>query len=197
MMMMLDQVETGKTTAQPTAHHAGQQMGFGQGTPAAASSMPRGIRRAPSLGAMGAMGAIGGGAAGLGMLHGGMTGGGGQMQFMQKLKQKLSSMQQGGVGGRGAGGQGQFLQQMMQGKSAPGAMGRAPMGQQAMPMMSQSGMGMGTQSKAPQQHFTPGSLLKSASATTGGSSLSMPAAAAPAASTKSDLERQMEQEYGR
>jgi hypothetical protein len=122
------------------------------------------------------------------------------MQFMQKLKQKLSSMQQGGGGGRGAGGQGQFLQQMMQGQSAPGAMGRAPMGRQGMPL-SQSGMGMGmapmTQSKASQQHFTPGSLLKSASATTGGSGLSTPAAAAPAASTKSDLERQMEQEYGR
>jgi len=188
MMMMLDQVETGH--AQPPAQNAGHgssRMGSAQGAAPRLGGMGRPSMGA--IGAMGAMGAIGGGA----MLHrgmtGGMTGGGGQSQFLQKLKQKFSMMQgmQGGgapMGGAPMGG-------------AAGALGRMPMGQQGMPMGAGGG---GMQSQASMHHFTPGSILNRASGTTGGSGMSTPAAAAPATTGKSnmsDLERQMEQQYGR
>jgi hypothetical protein len=154
---------------------------------------------------MGAMGTMGGGAGA------GMTGGG-AAQFMQQLKQKLSSMQpQEGAGGEspgsaagGGGMQAQLMQHLFQGQSAPGAMGGAPTGHFGTPMARPSrGMGMGMapmmQSKAPMQQFSPDSVIKrppGISGITGGAPISSPPRGGPAASTASDLERQMEQQYG-
>ena len=182
-------------------------MGHGMGMGAMGHGMGMGaMGHGMGMGAMGhGMGTMGGGA-GAGMTGGGAT------QFMQQLKQKLSSMQpQEGAGGESAGSaaggggmQAQLMQHLFQGQSAPGAMGGAPTGQFGMPTSRPSrGMGMGmapmTQPKAPMQQFSLDSIIKrppGISGITGGAPISSPTRGAPATSTASDLERQMEQQYG-
>ena len=218
MTNMLDQIETGKSPNLPP--HTGQQLHQNHSVNRTGQGVYPGTVRTPvssmmghgmGMGAMGhgmgmgAMGTMGGGAGA------GMTGGG-AAQFMQQLKQKLSSMQpQEGAGGEspgsaagGGGMQAQLMQHLFQGQSAPGAMGGAPTGHFGTPMARPSrGMGMGMapmmQSKAPMQQFSPDSVIKrppGISGITGGAPISSPPRGGPAASTASDLERQMEQQYG-
>lgn len=174
MMDMLDQVETGKTpfrAAQQAPQGSHQQRSMpGAGAGMMRQPMYSGAGRAPMgqgmfagvghaspamMGqGMNSMHAGPGNSAALGMLQRNLNGGGGQ--FLQKLKQKLSAMEQ---GGGMAPGQGQMLQQMLQGQGGPPGMGRpglsgapnaqfgrgmgmAPIGR-GMPAMGGGGMGGG------------------------------------------------------
>jgi hypothetical protein len=178
-------------------------MGHGMGT----SPMGHGM----GMGAIGTMGGVGAGMA----AHSALTGGN-AANFMQQLKQKLSAMQpqegttgeMPGMPGAGAAGgmQAQLMQRLFKGQS--GGPGLTPSGQLGMPMARPSGgMGMGmnmgmpptAQTKAPIQQFSPGSLIKrppGINGITGGATVSSPSRSGPATSTASDLERQMEEQYG-
>jgi len=219
MMNMLDQVESNKAPRPPAGGqsqysngalappHRGGTIGAGaRSMPSMRNAMPANFSRGMAPGTsqgMYRMGALHG-ATGMGALPQGKSGGAGQAQLLGQLKQRFSSMHQGGSSGS----QMQMVQQMLQRSGAqPGAIGVSgqKMGQLgATTARLGSGIDLtnSRQQQTPKQSYAPGSPFSHSLGTTGNGTLpssSSAGAKSPAkgSASMSELEKQMDQQYGR